>query len=81
MGGVDLCDMLLSLYRIRQRTNKVYFHILYYCLGINVVNGWLLYRRHMNQKKVPVKNQMTLIRFQSRIANSLCRSGKVTVRI
>ena len=78
MGGVDLCDMLLSLYRIRQRTNKVYFHVVFYCFGISVVNGWLLYRRHMNQNRIPVKNRMSLIQFQSRIADSLCRSGKVT---
>ena len=52
MGGVDLCDMLLSLYRIRQRTNKFYFHVVYYLLGISVTNGWLLYRRHQNQKSL-----------------------------
>ena len=55
MGDVDICDMLLSLYRIRQRTNK--FHIVYYLLGISVTNGWLLYRRHQNQKSIPQKNQ------------------------
>ena len=39
MGGVNLCDMILSLYRIRQRTNKFYFHIVYCLLGISVTNG------------------------------------------
>ena len=49
MGGVDLCDMLLETYRVRQRTIKYYFHIFYYCIGISVVNSWILYRRHIEQ--------------------------------
>ena len=46
MGGVDLCDMLLALYRIQLGTCKWYMHLMYYLLGICIVNGWLLYRRH-----------------------------------
>ena len=42
MGGVDLCDMLLSLYRIHHRSTKYYMHIIFYCIGVAVVNGWLL---------------------------------------
>ena len=44
MGGVDLCDMLMALYRIKLRTRKWYTHIVYYCIGVAIVNGWLLYR-------------------------------------
>ena len=51
---VDLCNMLLSLYRIRQRTKKFYFHIVYYLLGISVTNGWLLYT-DITTKKVFLK--------------------------
>ena len=69
MEGVDLCDMVLSLYRIRQRTNK--FHTVYYLLGISVTNGWLLYRRHQNQKSIPQKNQLSMLEFQTVIANDL----------
>ena len=78
MGGVDLCDMLLSLYRIRHRSTKYYMHIIFYCIGVAVVNGWLLYRRHMSQKRVPEKNHMPLINFQSQIAASLCQAGKTS---
>ena len=51
---VDLCNMLLSLYRIRQRTKKFYFHIVYYLLGISVTDGWLLYT-DITTKKVFLK--------------------------
>ena len=69
MEGVDLCDMVLSLYRIHERTNK--FHIVYYLLGISVTNGWLLYHRHQNQKSIPQKNQLSMLEFQTVIANDL----------
>ena len=71
MGGVNPCDMLLSLYRIRQRTNKFYFHIVYYLLGISVTNGWLLYRRHQNQKSISEKDQLSMLEFQTDIVKDL----------
>ena len=53
-------------------------HILYYCLGISVVNGWLLYRQHSNQKHIDKNNVISLhsFKFQSQVANALKRSGK-----
>ena len=78
MGAVDLCDMLLSLYRIRQRTNQISFHIVYYLLGISVINGWLLYRRHQNQKSISEKDQLSMLEFQTDIPNDLRAAGKLT---
>ena len=46
MGCVDLCDMLLALYRITLGTKKWYMHIVYHCIGLSIVNSWLCYRRH-----------------------------------
>ena len=65
MGGVDLCDMLMSTYRIRQCSTKYYMHMVFYCIGVAVVNGWLLYQRHMTRKM-----------FQTKIAVGLCKAGK-----
>ena len=76
MGGVDLCDMLLALYRICQRSVKYYMHIFYYCLGISVANGWLLHRRHSEQKGINRKHHLTLLKFKAQVANSLLHSGK-----
>ena len=50
MGGVDLSDMMLELYRTDIRSKKWYMHIVYYCLDVAVLNAWLLYRRHLIQK-------------------------------
>ncbi len=74
MGGVDLCDMLLSLYRICQRSVKYYMHIFYYCLGVSVSKWWLLYRRHSEQKGN--KHQLSLLKFKTQISYSLLQTGK-----
>jgi len=50
MGGVDLSDMLIELYRIDIRGKKWYMRLFYYFLDLSVVNAWLLYRRHMGQQ-------------------------------
>ena len=71
MGGVDLCDMLMALYRIHLRGTKYYMHIVYYCIHLAVVNGWLLYRRHCTQMSIPDKDHMSLLRFQNTISTSL----------
>ena len=68
---VDLCNVLLSLYRIRQRTKKFYFHIVYYLLGISLTNEWLLYLRHQNLESIPENNQLSMLEFQTAIANRL----------
>lgn len=75
--GVDLCDMLLSMNRVPHQSTKYYMHIVFYCIGVVVVNGWLLYRRHLHQKRVPQKKHMPLISFQSAIAASLWQVGKI----
>lgn len=71
MGGVDLCDMLMALYRVKLGTKKWYMHIVYYCINVSIVNAWILYKRHCNQDGKNRKNIMQLLEFQSRIANSL----------
>ena len=80
MGGVDLCDMMMSLYRIRICTKKWYMHLVYYCIGVSVVNAWLLYRRHSKQNQLPKKELLNLKDFQYRIATALLQSGKTTAK-
>ena len=53
MGGVDLCDMLISLYRTNIKTKRWYIKILFHCADISKVNAWNLYRRHCIQLRKP----------------------------
>ena len=77
MGGVDLRDMLLSLYRIGHTSVKYYMHIVFYCIGISIVNAWLFYRRHCGQMDIPKKKQLTLLKFQAKSGYSLANAGKI----
>ena len=43
MEGVDLIDMLLSLYRINIRSKTYYMKVIYHLIDLSIVNGWLLY--------------------------------------
>ena len=68
--------MLLALYRICQGSVKSYMNTFYYCMGISVANGWLLYRRHSERKGINRKHQLTLLKFKAQVANVLLHSGK-----
>ena len=55
VGGVDLSDMLISLYRTPIKTKRWYLKVLFHCIDIAKVNAWLIYRHHCNQLKVSKK--------------------------
>ncbi|CAF3757542.1 unnamed protein product [Rotaria socialis] len=75
MGGVDLVDMLISLYRINVRSKKYYIKIIFHLIDLSVVNAWLLYRRHCSQLKLPQKNVMFLLSFRINVASILLKSS------
>ena len=58
MGGVDLVDMVISLYRSLMKCKRWYLKVLVHCVDICKVNGWLLYRRHANQISISRKKRM-----------------------
>ena len=45
MGGVDLADCLIELYRINIRFKKYYFRLIVHMIDMVIVNSWLLYKR------------------------------------
>ena len=77
MGGVDLFDMLMSLYRIDHRSKKWYRRIFYWSIHLGIVNGWLIYRRHCDMKATPAKEQLSLIQFTAAVSESLISEKKV----
>ena len=81
MGGVDLSDMLISLYRTNIKSKRWYLKVLFHCIDIAKVNGWLLYRRHCTQLRKPKISQLTLLKFTSQIASGLAYAGKVPASV
>jgi len=72
MGGVDLSDMLVALYRTGLKTHKWYMAVFSQLLDICINNAWLTYRRDCNQLKE--KKIMRLKEFRIHVAIAL--SGK-----
>lgn len=75
MGGVDLMDMFLALYRIDRRSKRWYMRIIFYLLGLAVSNSWLLHKRHQQGQGVRSEDASLKIFIQS-VAECLTKSGK-----
>lgn len=69
MGGVDLIDSLVGLYRHTVRDKRWYMRIFYHFLQVAVVNCWLLWKMNDEEK-------MDLLEFKSSIATSLIYTGE-----
>ena len=68
MGGVDLANMLMSLYRIDIRSKRYYNRIIYYFLVVCMVNAW-------NMFKWNTSSNMPLKEFTILVSMSLMREG------
>ena len=75
MGGVDLLDSLIGLYRTHLRSKKWYHKIFYHMMDMVVVNSWLLYRRCATATGGATK-LMSLHDFKACVAEGLCTGGK-----
>lgn len=74
MGGVNLLDSLLGLYRINVRSKKWYFHVLTHMLDLSVVAAWLLYRKAQSQ--LGESEGLPLAEFKAEIAECLTSCNK-----
>lgn len=74
MGGVDLESCKHVCYRIDIRPHRWYLRILYYLIDLSLVNCWLLYHCHLNQKQE--KKYMPLLDFRVQVADALIKVGK-----
>lgn len=54
MGGVDLADMLISLYKTRLKSRRWYLGIFAQMIDICINNAWLMHR-DTTEKKMPLK--------------------------
>ena len=69
MGGVDLHDMLKSLYSVDRKGKFFYMRLCNYLFGLCVINGWILYRRSCGKENA----EMTLLQFTASVAEDLAR--------
>ncbi|KAH9367078.1 hypothetical protein HPB48_021743 [Haemaphysalis longicornis] len=69
MGGVDLADMLIELYRTDHKSKKWYMRIFFWFIDVSVMNGWLLYKRHCLQ--LDIKKKLPLLTFRAQIDQAL----------
>ncbi|XP_010796031.1 piggyBac transposable element-derived protein 3-like [Notothenia coriiceps] len=73
MGGIDLSDMLVHLYKTPAKARRWYFPLFGYMLDLSVSNSWLVYKRDcglLNKKPMPLK------RFRLEVAHSLKQVNK-----
>ena len=80
MGVVDLTDMFLALYCIVVKSKKWYSPIVLYCFDVAIVDGWILYKRHMIQHGKTKKQCMGLKDCQHQIACALTKASKKSQR-
>jgi Transposase IS4 len=73
MGGVDLIDLLIGLYRNKIRSKKWYHRLFFHMVDMTVINAWLLYRRQLLASESSVK-AMSLHEFKADLAEALCRN-------
>jgi hypothetical protein len=73
MGGVDVCDQLISLYRIDMKTRKWPVKVIFHFVNLTIVNSWLEYRK---QKVEEGEKFMDLLDFSLHIAVSLLKGAK-----
>uniref|UniRef100_A0A3B4ZMF2 PiggyBac transposable element-derived protein domain-containing protein n=1 Tax=Stegastes partitus TaxID=144197 RepID=A0A3B4ZMF2_9TELE len=76
VGGVDLLDSLIALYRNKVRSKKWHHRLIFHFLDMIIVTTWLLYRRDCEGIGVEKKDQMRLYTFKCCIAEGLCMCCK-----
>ena len=77
MGGVNLADMLLSLYRIRWKTKCWHQMIFWHLIDMAKISAWILYCRHFRQNGKLLKDQKSLLQFSIELSDTLILTNKV----
>ncbi|KAL2085028.1 hypothetical protein ACEWY4_020546 [Coilia grayii] len=74
MGGVDLLDSMVALYRTKVRSKKWYHRLFFHMMDMAMVQAWLLYRRDSTSSGVDQTAQLSLLAFKSEVASCLCKT-------
>ena len=74
MGGVDLLNILIALYRIHLRSKKWYLKIVFNFLDVVVVHCWMQYRKVCRTIGFDNREIIPLLDFKMQVANSLMKT-------
>lgn len=77
MGGIDLSDMLLTMYQNQRKSRKWYFRVIYYLIWTALSNCWLLYRKSLQKEDDIPGNRLSFKDFLLQVAEGLSKVGKV----
>lgn len=53
-------------------------HLVCFCIGLSMVNGWVLYKRYALQSNTEKKHVMSLADFRKRVALSLLQENEIS---
>lgn len=75
MGGVDLLDSIMGIYKIRLRSKRWHMRLFYHYLDLTIANAWLLYKRVAKYKNLEGSSRLRSADFRLDVAETLCKMG------
>lgn len=78
MGGIDLSDMLVHMYKTPVKSRRWYLPLFGYILDLCISNAWLVYKRDCSLLK---KALLPLKKFRLAVAHTLAQVNKPASKV